>query len=220
MLTLSLQKPGADGPKLKLSLNKGERFTAKVAWRCDADHADDVDVHALAARNDGNGAKVGSLDGVLSTYNTRLMNPGGGVLAANPDGSFQTPEGGLSHSGDKRVQNNTESIVIDGSKLPAEVNEIPILVTVHDAEHGGGHEAEGEGAEDEEEAAFGDIDECTITLTDSSGRELGAYKLSDEFKEFNVVQLGSLLRGANGWEYAAVGRGFNGDFNDVLTHFS
>ena len=220
MLTLSLQKPGTEAPKLKLSLNKGERFTAKVEWRCDAAHADDVDVHALAARNDGNGAKVSALEGVLSTYNTKLMNRSSGVLPTNPDGSFQTPDGGLSHSGDKRVQNNTEAIVIDGSKLPDGVNEVPILVTVHEAEHGGGHEAEGEGSEDEEEAAFGDIDECTITLMDSSGKELGAYRLSDEFKEFNVVQLGSLLRGPNGWEYAAVGRGFNGDFNDVLSHFS
>ena len=218
MLTLSLDKPGVAAPKLRLSLNKGALFTVKVEWQCDADHADDVDVHALEARNDGNGAKVTGLENVLSTYNTKRMNPSGGALAGNPDGSFQTPSGGLSHSGDRRVQNNVESIVIDGSKLPDEINEVPILVTVHEAEHGGGHEAEG-GA-DEEEAAFGDIDVCTIVLSDGSGKELGSYKLSDEFKEFNVVQLGSLLRGANGWEYAAVGRGFNGDFNDVLAHFS
>ena len=76
------------------------------------------------------------------------------------------------------------------------------------------------GDEEEEEAAFGDIDVCTITLLDDAGKELGAYRLSEEFKEFNVVQLGSLLLGENGWEYAAVGNGFNGDFNDVLTHFS
>ena len=219
MLSLSLEKPGVSTPKLKLSLNKGARFTARVEWQCDAEHSDDVDVHALEARNDGNGAKVTEFASVLSTYNTRRMNPKGGTLPTNADGSFQTPSGGLVHSGDKRVQNNAESIVIDGSKLPAGVNEIPILVTVHEAEHGGGHEAEAPGAEDEV-AAFGDIEVCTITLTDDSGKELGAYKLSDEFKEFNVVQLGSLLLGDNGWEYAAVGRGFNGDFNDVLGHFS
>lgn len=216
MLTLSLKKPGVRVQKLKLSLNKGAQFTARVEWQCDADHRDDVDVHALEARNDGNGAKVTELAGVLSTYNTKLMNPSGGALPSNPDGSFQTPSGGLSHSGDKRVQNNTETIVIDGSKLPAGVNEIPILVTVHEAEHGAGHE----GGQEEEEAAFGDIDVCTITLLDDTGKELGAYRLSEEFKEFNVVQLGSLLLGDNGWEYAAVGSGFNGDFNDVLSHFS
>lgn len=96
--------------------------------------------------------------------------------------------------------------------------EIPILVAVHEAEHGGGHET-GQSGEEEEEAAFGDIVVCTITLADSAGNELGAYKLSDEFKKFNVVQLGSTLLGINGWEYVAVGNGFNGTFNDVLAHF-
>lgn len=216
MLTLSLEKAGDAAPKLRLSLNKGARFTAKVEWQCDADHADDVDVHALEAQNDGTSAKVTALEHVLSTYNTKKMNPSG-TLPINPDGSFQTPSGGLVHSGDKRVQNNFESIVIDGSKLPPGVTEIPIFVTVHEAGHGAGHE---EGSEDEEEGAFGDIDVCTITLTDDAGRELGAYRLSDEFKEFNVVQLGSVLLGPDGWEYAAVGRGFTGTFNDVLAHFS
>ncbi len=220
MLTLTLEKPGTETPKLRLSLNKGAQFTVKVEWMCDADHADDVDVHALEARNAGNGAKVTDLASVLSTYNTTRMNPKGGALPSNPDGSFQTPSAGLFHSGDKRVQNNTESIVIDGSKLPAGVNEIPIFVTVHEAEHGGSHETEQGAKEEEEEAAFGDIDICTITLSDGTGNQLGAYKLSDEFKEFNVVQLGSILLGPDGWEYAAVGRGFNGTFNDVLAHFS
>ena len=58
---------------------------------CDADHADDVDVHALEARSDGNGAKVTELTSVLSTYNTTRMNPNGGTLPSNPEGSFQTP---------------------------------------------------------------------------------------------------------------------------------
>lgn len=217
MLTLSLEKAGVETPKLRLSLKKGARFTVKVEWRCDAKHSDDVDVHALEARNDGNGAKVTQLASVLSTYNTTRMNPKGGALPANSDGSFQTASGGLIHSGDKLVQNNVESIVVDGSRIPDGVNEIPILVTVHDADHGDGHET-GEPAE--EEPAFGDIEYCAITLSDDTGKELGAYKLSDEFKDFNVVQLGSILLGPNGWEYAAVGSGFNGTFNDVLSHFS
>ena len=61
---------------------------------------------------------------------------------------------------------------------------------------------------------------ATVTIADESGRELGAYQLSKEFGEFNVVQLGSIMHGDNGWEYAPVGRGFTGTFNDVLGHFS
>lgn len=215
MLTLSLEKPGVAAPKLSLSLSKGAQFTVKVEWVCNAAHQDDVDVHALAATNDGNGAKVTDLGNVLSTYNTTRMNPRGGALKSAPDGSFQSADGGLMHSGDMRVQNNSESIVIDGSKLAPAINEIPIFVTVHEVGHGGE-----EAGEEGEEPAFGEIDLCTITLTDGGGKVLGQYQLSDEFKEFNAVQLGSLLHGPNGWEYAAVGRGFNGTLNDILAHFS
>ncbi len=217
MLTLSLDKPGIAPPKkLQLSLNKGARFTVKIAWECEADHEDDVDIHALEARNSGQGARVTELANVLSTYNTKKMNPRGGVLPNNADGSFQTPSGGLIHSGDVRVQGNFETITIDGSRIPEGVNEIPLFATVHRADHGGDHEGE----EGEEEAAFADIDVCTVTITGDDGRQLGAYKLSDEFGDFNVVQLGSIMLGSQGWEYAPVGRGFTGTINDVLAHFS
>ena len=106
MLTLSLDKPGAKpAPKLQLALNKGASFKVTVAWKCDARHEDDVDIHALEARNDGGGgAKVTALEQILSTYNTTRMSPKTGVLVAAADGSFATPSGGLRHSGDIRVQ--------------------------------------------------------------------------------------------------------------------
>ncbi len=219
MLTMNLEKPGTAAPKkLQLSLSKGARFTVKIRWECEADHQDDVDIHALEASNAGDGAKVTALESVLSTYNTRKMNPRGGALTNRPDGSFTTPSGGLTHSGDVRVQGNFETIVVDGGLLPDGVNEIPLFATVHRAEHGGEHE--GSDGESPEEAAFADIEVCTVTITGEDGRELAAYRLSDEFGDFNVVQMGSILLGPDGWEYAPVGRGFTGTINDVLAHFS
>jgi tellurium resistance protein TerD len=219
MLTLTLEKPGTAAPKkLQLSLNKGARFTVKVAWECEADHQDDVDIHALEASNSGSGARVTKLESVLSTYNTKKMNPRGGVLPNGTDGSFSTPSGGLQHSGDIRIQGNYEMITIDGSRLPSNVNEIPLFATVHKADHGNEHEAD---HDSDEEAAFADIEICTVTISDDTGRELGVYKLSDEFGEFNVVQLGSVMLAEDGsWVYAPVGRGFTGTINDVLAHFS
>lgn len=219
MLTLSLEKPGVQAPKkLQLSLNKGARFTVKIAWECEADHQDDVDVHALEASNAGSGARVTSLESVLSTYNTKKMNPKGGVLPNNADGSFATPSGGLTHSGDVRIQGNFEEITVDGSRIPAGVNEIPLLATVHKADHGDEHEGD---HDSDEEAAFADIEICTVSIADESGKELAFYKLPDEFGEFNVVQLGSIMLTESGaWEYAPVGRGFTGTINDVLAHFS
>lgn len=218
MLTLNLQKPNAAPVRrLQLSLNKGARFDVKLEWDCKADHEDDVDLHALEAVNSGNGAKVSALENILSTYNTTRMSRTG-ALESNADGSFATPSGGLAHSGDIRVQGSkAEVLTIDGSKVPADVNEIPLFATVHKADHGEGHEEE---HDDDDEAAFADIDICTVTISDESGRVLGQYRLSDEFGEFNVVQLGSvMLAPRGGWEYVPVGVGFKGDFNDVLGNF-
>ena len=216
-LTLSLEK--ADAPKpptLQLSLTKGAVFHFKISWDCHADHEDDLDIHALEARNDGNGAKVSSLKSILSTHNTKKMSRDG-ALPTNPDGSFGTPSGGLRHGGDVRKQGQFEIITIDGSKIPNGVNEIPLIATVFKAEHGEEHDAD---HDSEEEAAFADIELCKVTITDQDDKELGSYVLSDEFGEFNVVQLGSVLLTENGWEYAPVGSGFNGDFNSVLACFS
>ena len=92
MLTLTLDKPGAaPARKLQLSLNKGAAFKVTVAWQCDARHQDDIDIHALEARNGGNGAKVAALEEILSTYNTTKMSPKTGVLPTAADGSFATP---------------------------------------------------------------------------------------------------------------------------------
>ncbi|MDE2446886.1 MAG: TerD family protein [Alphaproteobacteria bacterium] len=218
MLTLTLEKPGANPAKrLQLSLNKGARFTVKVEWQCNAAHEDDVDIHALEARNSGNGARVTALESILSTYNTQKMNPKGGALLNAPDGSFATPSGGLRHSGDIRTQGNYETITIDGSKIPVDVNEIPLFATVHKADHNEEHEG---GSESEEEAAFADIETCTVTIAAEGGKVLGSYRLSSEFGEFNVVQLGSVMLNDGVWEYAPVGRGFTGTINDVLAQFS
>lgn len=204
MLTLTLEKPGATVEKLHLSLTKGVRFTVNVEWVCHHAHVHDVDIHALEASNTGSGAKVSRLESVLSTYNTTLMNPSAGVLPSAPDGSFATPSGGLAHSVDRREQGSNEAIVIDGSRLPDAVNEVPIFVTIHSRG---------------EVEKFEEIERASISITDEAGKELGSYLLSDEFKDFNVVQFGSVIFGEKGWEYAPVGRGFVGNFNDVLAQF-
>lgn len=199
---LILTKPGDVRPKLSLNLSKAARFTLELFW--ESPH--DLDAHALLAINSGSGAKVQGFESVLSTYNCRKTNPAG-CLTGNPDGSFSTPEGALTHSGDARTGIHSdidEIITIDGSKAPAGVNEIPIFVTIHPPNI----------------AKFGDVEGAGIRIKSDQGIVLGEYTLSDQFGQFDAVQMGSLLLGQNGWEYAAAGSGFNGDFNTVLEHFS
>ena len=202
MLQLKLGKPGDNTPKLKLSLNKGARFTVELAW----DSSHDLDAHALLGTNSGAGAKVTSFEQVLSTYNSKKTNPQG-LLITNANGSFSTPCGALTHSGDQRTGLNKdvdETITIDGSKVTEGINEIPIFVTIHPGSS----------------VTFAEVKTASITIKDDSGKVLGAYQLTGEFAQFNAVQMGSLLRSDSGWEFTAVGSGFAGDFNTVLGHFS
>jgi tellurium resistance protein TerD len=203
-LTMKLQKPGEVAPKLRLSLNKGSRFLVELFW----DSSHDLDAHALLAVNDGNGAKISSFEQVLSTYNSKKTSAQG-VLETNADGSFSTPCQTLTHSGDSRngtAQDIDEVITVDGSKIPAGVNEIPIFVTIHNSATSG--------------LSFSKVVRAGIRIKDESGKVLGEYELSSEFARFNAVQMGSLICGSGGWEFATVGNGFSGDFNSVLEHFS
>lgn len=201
-LQLPLKKPGQTGTKLSLPLTKTGLYIFELFW----DSAHDLDAHALLATNDGaNGAKVSDFAQVLSTYNSKKTNPNG-TLTANPDGSFSTPCGALTHSGDSRTgigKAIDEIIKLDTTKVDPSVNEIPIFVTIH----GNGH-------------TFSQVAKAGIRIKDDSGKEIQSYELTQEFGAFNAVQMGSLVRGDSGWSFHAAGSGFQGDFNTVLGHFS
>jgi tellurium resistance protein TerD len=202
-LSLPLKKDGVAGMKLSLNLSKGGKFMAELAW--DSPH--DLDANALLCVNDGSGAKIDTLEKVLSVFN---LNTVGGALKRNADGSFGTPCGALLHSGDKRdgrSQGVDEVITIDTSRVAPEVNEIPIFVTIYDKSG--------------RNVTFTEVKEASITIKDEAGKVLGSFGLTNEFGAFNCVQMGSMIRNATGgWDYAAVGSGFVGDFNTILGFFS
>lgn len=203
MLEMKLHKPGDNVPKLSLSLKKESIFQIELSW----DSTVDVDAHALLAFNDGSGAKVSSFDQVLSTYNSKKTNPSG-TLMTNADGSFSTPCGSLTHSGDSRdgtTQDVDETMKIDGSKIKNGENEILIFVTIHAANG----------------KKFSEVKEAKIVIKDDAHKVLCEYMLSSEFSGFDSVQMGSIiLTPDKAFQFHPVGVGFNGDFNTVLSNFS
>lgn len=214
-LVLNLTKPGEQAPKLQLNLSKHETFTVKLAWdEKSANDKTDLDLHAIVGVNTGDGAKAGSFDDILSTYNVRRRIGGQevGTLDKKPDGSFEVHGGALVHSPDARdgnLEGDDEWIRIDPSRLtmPTAGNlEIPLVAMIHGASVA---------------RRFGEVKNARVVVVNSSGRELMTATLSNQFAEFIGVQMGSILIDRHGAaSFASVGVGFNGDFNTVLGHFS
>jgi len=208
-LTLNLSKPGDVSRKLALNLQKAERFKVRLAW----DGQTDLDLHAIVCLNRGDGAKASSLEDILSTYNVRRRVGSGevGTLEKAADGSFAVHGGALVHSPDATdgdALDVDEWIDIDPSKLavpPGAVIEIPLVALIH---------------QQTTVRRFRDVAGAWVSIENVAGTELLRIQLSSQFGEFIGVQMGSVMIDASGTHFAAVGVGFNGDFNSVLEHFS
>lgn len=208
-LQLNLSKPGDTTQKLALNLDKGESFKVRVSW----DGSTDVDLHALVAMNTGAGAKVSSLDDILSPYNVirTIRGQQTGTLPLAADKTFSVHGGALVHSPDATdgaQAGDDEYMVVRPDRLNPPANgaiEIPLVVMIHPQSSG---------------RTFRDVQNARVIIEDARGRELLNVSLSDQFGEFIGVQMGSIMVEASGSSFAAIGVGFNEDFNQVLGHFS
>jgi len=198
-IQICLSKPG-DAPKsaIQLNLSKGEKFSIELGWNDDHD----LDAHACFMSK----GKISALEQVLSTYNVKRPGAESMALTRNADGSFSVFGGAGRHSGDATTGVNTdidETITIDTDKVPAEIDEIGIFITIHPAG----------------QATFGQVKSPDITVKKSS-TVVQAYHLSDQFGQFDAIQAVSFMRTPNGWECAPVGVGFTGNFNSILSQLS
>lgn len=210
-LQLNLSKPGDVAPKLALSLNKGERFKVRLAW----DGGADLDLHALVGVNlgDGRGAKVSSLDDILSTYNVQRVVRGApqGHLPLAADKTFQVYGGALKHSPDAtdgHGDGDDEFVTIQPDSLTppaAGVHEIPLVAMIHPQTPG---------------RNFSQVQNAHVIIENAAGQVLLDVSLSNQFGQFIGVQMGSIIVEPSGAKFHAVGVGFNSDFNEVLGHFS
>lgn len=208
-LQLNLTKPGETAPKLSLPLNKGSFFKARLAW----DGGSDLDLHALVASNVGQGAKVSSMEDILSTYNVQrtISGQAQGTLPLAADKTFTVHNGALKHSPDAtdgHAAGDDEYVDIYPDRLtpPAGgVIEIPLIAMIHPQTPNN---------------KFRNVQNAHVIIEDGAGKVLLDVSLSAQFGEFVGVQMGSIVIEASGSSFSAVGVGFISDFNEVLGHFS
>lgn len=177
----------------KFSVDKGiKRILIGLGWdESGTTKPVDVDAHVFGCVLNASGNPVFYNDG------SHAVTYANGGLKKNADKSFETLDGSIRHTGDNRTGNGAgddESIQIDIDKLPAELVELSVFLTIHDAKARGQN--------------FGLIKNSFVRLVDQdSGAELCRYDLANEFQDAITIQVGSFVNGAGNWSFKAVGAG-------------
>jgi len=160
----------------------------------------DVDISAFVLGTNG---KVINLPGKAPGEDTFLFYNQRSLL-----------NGAIVHSGDNRTgdgDGDDESIIIDLTKLPAEVDRIVFVVTIHDAL------AKGQN--------FGQVPNSWVNLYNEEvyqqdpSKKLAFFELAEEFSTETSMVPVELYRHGGEWKFKAVGAGYNGGLAEFCNDF-
>jgi tellurium resistance protein TerD len=109
-----------------------------------------------------------------------------------------SPDGAVVHSGDNRTgdkDGDDEVIIVDLARVDPAVLEMPIVVTIHEAEA--------------RRQTFGSVNDAYIKVyNDDTGETIAEYDLDADYSDKTALQFGSLYRRDGEWRFQAVGAGF------------
>ena len=113
------------------------------------------------------------------------------------------------HTGDNRTgegEGDDESILIDFSKVPVNIERIAITVTIHDVA--------------ERHQNFGQVSNAFIRIVnESNNEEILRYDLAEDFSIETVLVIAELYKHNGEWKFNAVGSGFQGGLAALCKNF-
>ena len=147
------------------------------------------------------------LDGVVFLLNAA------GKVRSDADFIFynnlKSTDQSVAHSGDNRTgagDGDDESIAIDLSKVPADVERIAICVTIHEGES--------------RRQNFGMVQKAFIRTVNAAGNgEIARYDLSEDSSTESAMIFGEVYRNNGDWKFKAVGQGFKGGLGPLASSF-
>lgn len=147
------------------------------------------------------------LDGVVF-----LLNQGGKVRSDNDFifyNNTKSADGSVQHSGDNRTgagDGDDETITLDLSRVPADVDKVVVAVTIHDAE--------------QRRQNFGMVGKAFIRCVNgASGTEIARYDLSEDGSTEAAMIFGEVYRNGADWKFRAIGQGFAGGLAPLAKHY-
>ena len=138
-----------------------------------------------------------------------LFNENNQPLDAVWFGQLKSKDGSIWHSGDNRTgagDGDDESVKIDLSKVPAEIQKIAITVTIHEGESRGQN--------------FGQVQNAFIRIVnDQSNTEIVRFDLNEDYSTETAMIFGELYRHNGEWKFRAVGQGYAGGLGAMCRQF-
>ena len=119
------------------------------------------------------------------------------------------PSGAVMHSGDNRTgegEGDDETILVELSKIPANITKISFVVTIDQAE--------------QRMQNFGMVESSYIRAVDQdTNEELFRYDLEEDYSLETGIVAGELYKHNGNWKFNAVGSGFKGGLAAILSNF-
>ncbi|MBQ1833316.1 MAG: TerD family protein [Treponema sp.] len=127
------------------------------------------------------------------------------IFYSNP----KHPSGSVESLGDNRTgdgDGDDEQIMVDLSKVPANIERIAFTCTIYDADARGQN--------------FGQVNNAYIhLLNQATGEELVRYDLGEDFSIETAVVVGELYRNNGEWKFNAIGSGFQGGLAALCNYY-
>jgi len=113
------------------------------------------------------------------------------------------------HMGDNLTgegDGDDEQIMVDLTKIPANVSKVSFTVTIYDA--------------DGRRQNFGQVSNAYIRIMDeSTSKELIRYDLGEDFSIETAVVVGELYKHGTEWKFNAIGSGFQGGLEALCRNY-
>jgi len=141
-----------------------------------------------------------------------LVNATGKVLS-DPHFVFfnnlTSPDGSVEHTGDNLTgegEGDDESIKVDLSRVPADVEKIVFTVSIYDAES--------------RQQSFGQVRNAYIRVVNQAdGAEVTRYDLSEDASTETAMIFGEIYRHGGDWKFRAVGQGYTSGLAGIARDF-
>ena len=123
--------------------------------------------------------------------------------------NLTSKDGSVSHTGDNRTgagDGDDESLKIKLDLIPADVDKVVFVVTIHDAQT--------------RRQSFGQVSGAFIRLAnDDDKSEVARYDLTEDASTETAMLFGELYRHGAEWKFRAVGQGYAGGLASVCAQY-